>query len=119
MPVVLKEKPIFMLGAERSGTTLVMACSSGGAWEPSTKVSVVPWTRNEYSAVAGLKTTSYAENVVALSYAHDRGASEAIFANSQGALCEGTGSNIFLALDGQLITPTLASGCLAGAGLCA
>jgi len=104
------------LGSERGdvGTTLVLACTSGGAWEPSTKVSVVPWTRNEHSAVAGLKTTSYAENVVALSYAHDRGASEAIFANSQGALCEGTGSNIFLVVDAQLITPTLASGCLAG-----
>jgi branched-chain amino acid aminotransferase len=29
-------------------------------------------------------------------------------------LCEGTGSNIFIVVDGQLITPTLASGCLAG-----
>ncbi len=31
-----------------------------------------------------------------------------------GDLCEGTGSNIFYVVDGELRTPTLASGCLAG-----
>ncbi len=31
-----------------------------------------------------------------------------------GALCEGTGSNVFYVVDGELRTPTLASGCLAG-----
>lgn len=79
-----------------------------------TAIVTVPWRRNEHSAVAGLKTTSYAENVVALAYAQERGASEAIFANIAGELCEGTGSNLFYVVDGELRTPTLASGCLAG-----
>jgi branched-chain amino acid aminotransferase len=74
----------------------------------------VPWVRNERSPVAGLKTTSYAENVVALAYAKQRGASEALFANTQGQLCEGTGSNVFVVVEGRVLTPTLASGCLAG-----
>ncbi|KDN86805.1 class IV aminotransferase [Kitasatospora cheerisanensis KCTC 2395] len=74
----------------------------------------VPWRRNEHSAVTGLKTTSYAENVVALAAAHRADASEALFANTAGRLCEGTGSNVFLVLDGRLLTPTLESGCLAG-----
>ena len=78
------------------------------------KVVVVPWTRNERSATAGLKTTSYAENVVALAYAKERGGIEAIFANTRGELCEGTGSNIFVVVDGELLTPPLDSGCLAG-----
>ena len=65
-------------------------------------------------ALAGLKTTSYAENVVALAYAAERGGDEAIFANLAGNLCEGTGSNVFYVVDGGLRTPTLASGCLAG-----
>ena len=44
----------------------------------------------------------------------EQGASEAIFANLAGHLCEGTGSNVFYVVDGELRTPTLASGCLAG-----
>lgn len=82
--------------------------------ESSTAVVTVPWVRNERSAVAGLKTTSYAENVVALAKAREQGASEAIFGNTRGLLCEGTGSNVFYVVDGELRTPTLASGCLAG-----
>lgn len=74
----------------------------------------VPWTRNERGALTGLKTTSYAENVVALARAHQHGASEALFANTVGQLCEGTGSNVFVVLDGELHTPPVASGCLAG-----
>ena len=62
----------------------------------------------------GLKTTSYGENVVALALAHSEGAREAIFGNVAGNLCEGSGSNIFVFCDGQLITPPLSSGCLAG-----
>ncbi len=80
----------------------------------ATHVATVPWARNERSAVAGAKTTSYAENVVALAEAHRQGASEAILANTVGALAEGTGSNVFLVVDGELCTPSLATGCLAG-----
>lgn len=80
----------------------------------SAKVAVVPWTRNERSAVAGLKTTSYAENVVALRAAKEQDASEAILANTVGELCEGTGSNIFIVLDGVVHTPSLECGPLAG-----
>ena len=80
----------------------------------SAAVVVAPWTRNESSAVAGLKTTSYAENVVALAYALERGAGEALLANTRGELCEGTGSNVLLALNGELVTPPLSSGALAG-----
>lgn len=64
--------------------------------------------------MTGLKTTSYAENVVALARAHEHGASEAIFPNTVGQLCEGTGSNVFVVLDGRIHTPPIASGCLAG-----
>lgn len=77
-------------------------------------IATVPWTRNEHGALAGLKTTSYAENALMVEHAIAKGASEAIMANTAGTLCEGTGSNIFYVLDGQLITPTLQSGCLAG-----
>ena len=104
------------LGSDRApgAHTLVVAVAPSAPWPGRIAVATVPWVRNERSAVAGAKTTSYAENVVALEYAHDRGAQEAIFANTRGELCEGTGSNIFVAVDGVLVTPPLDSGCLAG-----
>jgi branched-chain amino acid aminotransferase len=94
--------------------TLVVVAAKMRPLAASTAVVVVPWTRNENGAIAGLKTTSYAENVIALAYAAERGGTEAIFANTAGNLCEGTGSNVFYVLNGELRTPTLGSGCLAG-----
>ncbi|MFD0274817.1 aminotransferase class IV [Kitasatospora sp. NPDC127111] len=104
------------LGSERGDDAPTLVASLGTATRrpDTTAVAVVPWRRNEHSAVAGLKTTSYAENVVALAAAHRARASEALFANTAGLLCEGTGSNVFVVLGGRLLTPTLASGCLAG-----
>ncbi|MDQ4051977.1 MAG: aminotransferase class IV [Actinomycetota bacterium] len=94
-------------------TMIVVAAPMDPAPE-TTRVATVPWPRNERGALAGLKTTSYAENVVALAEAGRRGAGEAVFANLAGHLCEGTGTNVFYVVDGELRTPTLASGCLAG-----
>ena len=104
------------LGSER-GTgsgSLVVSGDAMDPWPDSTAVATVPWPRNERGALAGLKTTSYGENVRALALASERGASEAVFANLRGQLCEGTGTNVFYVVDGELRTPTLASGCLAG-----
>jgi branched-chain amino acid aminotransferase len=94
--------------------TLVVSAAPLDPSRSSAAVVTVPWPRNERGALAGVKTTSYGENVVALAYAAKRGATEALFANTAGHLCEGTGSNVFYVVDGELRTPTLASGCLAG-----
>ena len=51
---------------------------------------------------------------MALAYAKERGAGEAIFGNLVGNLCEGTGTNVFVAVGSRLVTPPLSSGCLAG-----
>jgi branched-chain amino acid aminotransferase len=101
-------------GRDDAPPTLLVLASPVPRPEPSTAVHVVPWVRNERSAVAGLKTTSYAENVVALARAHEHGASEALLANTRDELCEGTGSNVVVVLDGVAVTPELSSGCLAG-----
>ena len=104
------------LGSDRGGGpgTLLVASSPGTVWPEAVQVHLCEWTRNERGALTGLKTTSYAENVRALEAAHRRGASEALLANTQGRLCEGTGTNVFLVIDGVLVTPPLSSGCLAG-----
>lgn len=104
------------LGSERGegAATVVVAVGPLHEMPPSTAVCVVPWPRNERGALVGIKTTSYAENVKALAHARARGCTEAIFATTTDLLCEGTGSNVFVGIGGRLLTPPLASGCLAG-----
>ncbi|MFJ3406730.1 aminotransferase class IV [Promicromonospora sp. NPDC090134] len=103
------------LGSGRSdGPQTVVVAATEAVVVHTGRAARSPWTRNENSAVAGLKTTSYAENVVALADAIGKGADESVFANTAGDLCEGTGSNVFLELDGELVTPPLSVGCLAG-----
>jgi branched-chain amino acid aminotransferase len=104
------------LGSDRDASplTYIVTAASQPPNPDSAKLVVVPWTRNERGATAGLKTTSYAENVVALAFAKERGAVEALFANTSGNLCECTGSNVFVVVDGEILTPDLASGPLAG-----
>jgi branched-chain amino acid aminotransferase len=93
----------------------VIVAAASTRRRPATEdVATVPWSRNERGATAGLKTISYAENVRALAYAHQRGATEAVFANTRGELCEATGSNIFIVVDGVVVTPPETSGCLLG-----
>lgn len=104
------------LGSARGheGQTLLVAASPVPPIAEVAKVITVSYPRNERGALAGIKTTSYGENVVALSEAKARGCDEAIFGNIAGNLCEGTGTNIFVVRQGQLFTPPLSAGCLAG-----
>ena len=105
------------LGSGRSGargSAIVIAGNQPPDYPPGTAVSIVPFPRNERGAMAGVKTTSYAENVLALDMARERGASEAIFTDTRGRVSEGTGSNIFWSDGTRLHTPPLDTGCLAG-----
>ncbi len=98
---------------DEAGSVLIAAASTDPP-PAAAAVTVVEWPRNERGALAGVKSTSYLENVVALARAKELGGDEAIFANTVGNLCEGTGSNVFVVVDGRLLTPPLASGPLAG-----
>lgn len=104
------------LGSDRgdAGPTVIVAARPMAPWPSVADVVVAPWPRNDRGALVGVKSISYGENVVALAFAHERGAGEAVFANLSGNLCEGTGTNVFIGIDGRLVTPPLASGCLAG-----
>ena len=104
------------LGSDRldSSLTTIVTAVPHDRPDPVGAVVTVPWVRNERAATAGLKTTSYADNVIALARAKEHGAVEALFANTRGELCEATGSNVFVVLGGVVLTPPLDSGCLAG-----
>ncbi|HMJ76463.1 MAG TPA: aminotransferase class IV [Iamia sp.] len=103
-------------GSERGtdGATVLVVTGPPSVWPATAAVATVPFTRNPTGGLAGVKSTSYAENVIALARAHEAGASEAIFADVHGRLSEGTGSNVFVARGGRLLTPSLATACLAG-----
>ena len=94
--------------------TVIVALAPADAAAPFASIVTAPWTRNEHGALAGVKSISYAENVRALRYGAERQASEAIFLNTAGHVCEGTGSNIFFVFGDTIITPPLSSGPLAG-----
>lgn len=104
------------LGSARgdAGPSVIVVAAELVAWPATADVAVVPWPRNERGALAGLKSISYGENVVALAWAAEHGADEALFMNLAGNLCEGTSTNVFVSSGGRLHTPPLSSGCLAG-----
>jgi branched-chain amino acid aminotransferase len=95
-------------------TTLVVAAEPIEPASPTGSLVTTPWRRNEHGALTGVKSTSYAENVRGLAYAATMGATEALFLNTAGHVCEGTGTNLFCVFGDRVITPPLASGPLAG-----
>jgi branched-chain amino acid aminotransferase len=96
------------------GDDLVISVVDIDAWPPSANIVLAPWTRNAHSAIAGAKSVSYAENVVALDWAQSLGFSEALFLDVSGHLSEASTSNILLVINEVAVTPGLTTGCLPG-----
>jgi branched-chain amino acid aminotransferase len=69
---------------------------------------------NPYSVLSGVKSTSYAQYVLALREAQEKGGDEALLLNVHGHVCEGATSNVFIVMNGEVYTPPLSSGCLPG-----
>ena len=80
----------------------------------SVRVITSPWPRNEASPLAGVKCSSYAENLVALDHARTAGADELIFPNARGNVSEAATANVFAVMGGGVVTPSLDCGCLPG-----
>ena len=57
---------------------------------------------------------NYANSILARLEAQSMGFHEAILLNTSGMVTEGTGENIFLVKDGEIITPPLSAGILPG-----
>ena len=104
-----------LAGGDEVAGVMVTACPAPVRGDKlPVKLVPVPFVINERGATAGLKSTSYADHVLAYRYALDLGADEGLMYNSQGQLAEGTMSNVFLVKDGVVYTPSLVSGCLPG-----
>lgn len=85
-----------------------------GKYETGFKAVLSSLRRNSQSPLSRLKSTCYMENILARMAARAAGCDEAILLNEQGYLAEGSTTNIFLASNEELITPSLESGVLPG-----
>jgi branched-chain amino acid aminotransferase len=70
--------------------------------------------RQASSPLAGVKTTSWLNNVWHLQGAQQRGFDEALLLNERSEVTECTAANIFCLRDARVLTPPLSSGCLEG-----
>ena len=95
------------------GATIVAAAAAPAVAAVATMVSV-PWPRNERSPLVAAKATGALDNVLAFEHAQSSGATEALFLNTRGEVCEGSRTNVFAVRNGRLLTPPLSAGCLAG-----
>jgi branched-chain amino acid aminotransferase len=70
--------------------------------------------RQAASPLAGVKVTSWLNNVWSLAEAQARGFNEVVLLNERGEVAECTAANIFCVRERKVLTPPLASGCLEG-----
>jgi branched-subunit amino acid aminotransferase/4-amino-4-deoxychorismate lyase len=101
--------------ALREGRTAVFGGESPREEEgrPARAV-LLPWRRSHRDPLAGVKSTSYAANVLGLEWARARGADEGLWRNDRGRLTEGCASNVFAIRGRAVFTPAVTEGILEG-----
>ena len=77
-------------------------------------VVLCPFRQNPAEPTCGHKTTSYFSRMLALKWAHQRKAAEALWFTVDNCLAEGCISNVFLVKDSVLYTPPIETPVLAG-----
>lgn len=78
------------------------------------RAAPVSFPRNERSPLVRLKTLNFLENILARREAVSRGLDEGLFLNREGALAEGTVTNLFVVRGGRVYTPPVEAGLLPG-----
>lgn len=102
-------------GGGKAGAVIITAVETEIAdGDRVARLAWVPHVLNERAATSGVKSISYVEQLLALRYARQMGADEALMVNTRACLAEGSMSNVFLVKQGVVRTPSLASGCLPG-----
>ena len=93
---------------------LVIYSSGLPAHRDRARLSLREHGRHAASPLAGVKVTSWLNNLWNLHEAQQAGFDEVVLLNERGEVSECTAANIFCARDGRVATPPLSSGCLAG-----
>lgn len=100
--------------AQPSPTLLVTAAPMAAPAGPARLVVATVTRRNEHSPLSRIKSLNYLDNILARQEAQARGADDALLLNTQGRVAESTIANVFLVLEGALVTPPLSEGALPG-----
>jgi branched-chain amino acid aminotransferase len=99
---------------QQNPTLLIQAAAYTNASAKPKSVYITDIIRNEYSPIIRLKTTNYLELILAKKQAVDRGYDDGLMLNTQGAITELSTANIFVVIEGAIITPPLKDGVLPG-----
>ena len=79
------------------------------------KAITVPTRRNSHAALPPMvKSLNYLNNILAKIEAQNLGYQECLLLNNEGYVAECSGDNVFIAFEGQLITPPVSAGSLGG-----
>jgi len=93
---------------------LILCSSDLPSYREPTRLTVREHARHAASPLAGVKVTSWLDNVWNYYEATQAGYDEVVLLNERGEVAECTAANIFCAKDGRVATPPLNSGCLQG-----
>jgi branched-chain amino acid aminotransferase len=105
----------FWQGADTMPEVDLILCTAGlPPHADSARLGVAEHGRHAASPLAGVKTTSWLNNVWQLAEAQKAGWSEVILLNERGEVAECTSANIFCVKGSEAFTPPLSSGCLEG-----
>jgi branched-chain amino acid aminotransferase len=80
----------------------------------TTAITISPYRMTSHGPLAGIKRTAMLENLLALEEARSRDFSEALMVNERGEVVGAAAANVFWAEAGELFTPSVGTGCIAG-----
>jgi branched-chain amino acid aminotransferase len=118
-PIAYKASPVIKVGLLHLQDAFCCFTAPMGQYFDIAKglsVTVSGWRRNDDNAIpARAKVTGgYANAALAIADAQDAGFDEAILLTQDGHISEGSAANIFLVMNGKLITPAVADDILVG-----
>jgi len=105
----------FWQGSEEFPEVDLLLTTAGlPSYRETARLSVAEFGRYAASPLAGVKVTSWLQNVWSLQGAQQDGFDEVVLLNERGEVAECTAANIFCARGARILTPPISSGCLEG-----
>lgn len=111
---VNNQSAVWSSGEEFPGTDWIMYTVDLPTRRGAVKLALQENGRYAAHPLAGTKVTSWLQNVWVVEQAHRRGLEDAILLNEHGNVTECTAANLYIVKNGEVVTPPLSSGCLAG-----